>query len=151
MLINDLTLLAYTVSNSFRIFAYIPQIVRLARDKSGCAAISCPTWAMLLAAHVTDTAYAIFNVGDAGMATLFTGHALCCIAILAVAYWKRHGQASGWRYGSKVGESGPLAASLIRDTTAAVAGPEPHQVKYEPIQAPVIRMAFERSLLPLNQ
>ncbi len=40
MALTDVTLLAFTLCNSLRIVAYVPQIVRAARDDSGCAAIS---------------------------------------------------------------------------------------------------------------
>jgi len=39
-------------------------------------------------------AYAIINRSDWGMATCFAINAVCCVAILVIAYWKRrsHGK-----------------------------------------------------------
>jgi hypothetical protein len=47
------------------------------------------TWGLFLVAHMSAVAYAVVNVGDARMALIFSGNALCCLAILAVALLKR--------------------------------------------------------------
>jgi hypothetical protein len=43
MTIEDITLTAFTLCNSFRVLAYVPQIIKAATDRSGAQAISCAT------------------------------------------------------------------------------------------------------------
>lgn len=92
MPLSDLTMLIFTACNSLRFFAYIPQLVSIARDDTGCAAISYATWGMFLIAHASAVAYALVNVNDSHMAVIFAGNAACCLAILILAGLKR------WRF-----------------------------------------------------
>jgi len=46
MTVTEFVVLAFTAANLARVFAYLPQIVRIAGDRSGAAAISCATWTM---------------------------------------------------------------------------------------------------------
>ena len=92
--INHATLQAAILSlfalvNSVRVLAYIPQIVKTARDQNGASAISYTTWGLFFASHVTTIAYAVVCVGDPLMAVIFFGNALACLAIVAVTYMKR--------------------------------------------------------------
>jgi hypothetical protein len=48
------------------------------------------TWFLFLLAHLSTVAYAIINRSDWGLAACFATNAMCCVAILAIAYWKRH-------------------------------------------------------------
>lgn len=91
MLLSDLTLLTFTISNALRVFAYMPQIVSAARDRNRCAGISCSTWGMFLVGHVSAFAYAVVNIQDATMAMTFAANAMCCLVILGVALIKRRG------------------------------------------------------------
>src|SRR5262245_57500536 len=52
MTIADITLAAFTLCNSFRVVAYLPQIARAARDRSGAEAISVGTWGLFLVSWV---------------------------------------------------------------------------------------------------
>lgn len=90
MPLEEITLALFAACNSIRIFAYIPQIRKAAIDQNGASAISFTTWALFLIAHVSTVAYALINRADWGMAACFAGNALCCVAILAVAYRNRH-------------------------------------------------------------
>jgi len=89
MTIADITLAAFTLSNSLRVVAYLPQIVRAARDRSGAEAISFGTWGLFLVSHASATAYALVNERDWTMASVFLGNAAGCGAILLIAAWKR--------------------------------------------------------------
>ena len=82
-------LAAFAFINSIRIFAYVPQVLKAARDKNGAKAISDATWLLFLASHVTTILYALFSLGDAVMAIIFTGNAVACIGILGVTAYKR--------------------------------------------------------------
>jgi hypothetical protein len=87
--LNNVTMLAFTACNSFRMIAYVPQIVSVARDCTGCPAISYSTWGMFLIAHVSAVAYALVNVQDLNMALVFMVNAVCCLTILAIVFLKR--------------------------------------------------------------
>jgi hypothetical protein len=89
MMIEDITLAAFTLCNSLRVVAYVPQIARAARDHSGAQAISFGTWGMFLVSHASATAYALVNKADWTMASVFLGNAIGCGAILLIAAYKR--------------------------------------------------------------
>jgi hypothetical protein len=63
--------------------------VKAATDKNGASSISCTTWTLFLLAHLSTVTYALINRSDWGLAACFAINAVCCVAILAVAYWKR--------------------------------------------------------------
>ena len=75
-----------------RVFAYVPQIYKAATDKNGASAISRSTWSLFLVAHVATVGYALVNRSDHWLALCFGGNALCCLAILTIAWWnaRRH-------------------------------------------------------------
>jgi hypothetical protein len=85
----DVTLLAFTASNSIRVIAYVPQIWKAATDTHGAQAISFTTWALFLASHLTTAVYAVVNREDWMMATVFLANGAGCFAILALAAWRR--------------------------------------------------------------
>jgi len=89
MTIADITLAAFTLCNSVRVVAYVPQIVKAASDRSGAQAISFGTWGLFLVSHASATAYALVNKQDWTMASVFLGNAIGCSAILLIAAWKR--------------------------------------------------------------
>ena len=85
----DLTLLVFTFCNSLRVLAYVPQIRRAARDRSGAEAISFLTWGLFLFSNVSAVAYALVNTQDWTMAAVFAGNGVGCGAILLIGAWKR--------------------------------------------------------------
>ena len=88
MQLEEITLALFTACNSIRVFAYVPQIHKAATDKNGTSVISRMTWSLFLAAHLSTVAYALINRSDPWLAICFAGNALCCVAILAIAYWR---------------------------------------------------------------
>lgn len=97
MTLAEITLVAFTLCNSLRVMAYIPQIVRAAKDHSGAEAISFATWGLFLLSNISAIAYALMNVGDWTMAAIFSGNAVGCSAILLIGAHKRsrHRRRSG--------------------------------------------------------
>jgi hypothetical protein len=89
MTIADITLTAFTLCNSLRVVAYVPQIAKAARDRSGAEAISLGTWGLFLVSHASAMAYALVNQKDWTMASVFLSNAIGCGAILLIAAWKR--------------------------------------------------------------
>jgi len=89
MSLEEMTLALFAVCNSFRVVAYVPQILKAANDKNGASSISFMTWSLFLLAHLSTVAYALVNRSDWGLAACFAINAICCVAILAIAHWKR--------------------------------------------------------------
>lgn len=89
MTVADITLAVFTLFNSLRFLAYVPQIAKAMKDQSGAEAISFGTWALFLVSHLSAMAYAIVNQGDWAMALLFLSNAVGCGVIIMIAGWKR--------------------------------------------------------------
>ena len=87
--IADITLGAFTLCNSLRVVAYVPQIAKAATDRSGAQAISFGTWGLFLVSHASAMAYALVNKQDWTMASMFLCNAVGCAVILLIAAWKR--------------------------------------------------------------
>jgi tryptophan-rich sensory protein len=94
MQLEEITLALFAACNSARVLAYLPQIHKVAIDRNGASAISRTTWSMFLVAHVSTIAYALVNRSDPWLALCFAGNALCCVVILAIAWWKVRSRAS---------------------------------------------------------
>jgi hypothetical protein len=101
--LEQMTLAAFTLCNSIRVLAYLPQIRKAATDKHGAGAISYTTWSLFLIAHISTVGYALVNREDAALALCFGGNAICCVAILVLAmhnkrrYSRRHRSAPSLR------------------------------------------------------
>ena len=89
MTIADITLAAFTLCNSVRVVAYVPQITRAATDRTGAQAISFTTWGVFLFSNASAVAYAVVNKQDWAMAAVFLGNAAGCAAIILIGAWKR--------------------------------------------------------------
>ncbi len=85
----DAALGVFTLCNTARVFAYLPQIVKIGRDTQGATAISYTTWALFGVSHLSTVAYAVLVVDDWRMAAVFAANTLCCIVILGLTAWKR--------------------------------------------------------------
>jgi hypothetical protein len=85
----DITLVAFTLCNSVRVAAYVPQITKAATDQAGAQAISFTTWGLFLLSNVSAVAYALVNKDDWTMAVMFLGNAIGCAAIILTGAWKR--------------------------------------------------------------
>lgn len=80
---------AFTLVNSLRILAYIPQMLTAAKDTNGASGVSYATWLLFLVSHLTTITYAVVYLGDAVMALIFLGNALACSAVIAITIVKR--------------------------------------------------------------
>ena len=76
MTVADITLAIFGLCNTFRVLAYVPQIVKAATDKDRAKAISLATWALFLASHLSAAAYASINASDWTLAGVFLGNAV---------------------------------------------------------------------------
>ncbi len=89
MTVADFTLAMFTLCNSLRVLAYVPQIAKAAADRSGAEAISFSTWGLFLLSNTSAVAYALVNKADWTMATMFLANAVGCSTILLIGAWKR--------------------------------------------------------------
>ena len=89
MTIADLTYGLFTVFNGLRIFSYLPQILRVARDPNGASAISYATWSLWTAANATTGLYAAVNLSDPTLVALNFLNAACCLAVIGLTAFKR--------------------------------------------------------------
>lgn len=80
---------AFSLVNSIRVFAYLPQILKASRDENGATAISFMTWGLFLISHITTVAYALVVLADVILALIFAGNALACLTILVIVATKR--------------------------------------------------------------
>ena len=85
----DAALIVFTACNTARVFAYLPQIVRISRDSQGATAISYATWTLFGVSHLSTVAYAILVVDDWRMAAVFAANTMCCAVIVSLTAWKR--------------------------------------------------------------
>jgi uncharacterized protein with PQ loop repeat len=85
----DAALGVFTLCNTARVFAYLPQIVKIGRDTQGATAISYTTWALFGVSHLSTVVYAVLVVDDWRMAAVFAANTLCCLVILGLTAWKR--------------------------------------------------------------
>src|SRR5262245_5008669 len=77
---EEITLALFTVCNSVRVVAYLPQIHKAATDKNGASSVSFMTWMLFLLAHLSTVAYALVNRSDWGVGGLLLDqrHMLRC-------------------------------------------------------------------------
>jgi uncharacterized membrane protein len=88
MTLPDITLMAFTMSNSVRVLAYAPQIWKVATDEAGAKALSHSTWSLFLICNITTAAYSVVNREDWALAS-FLMNGVACAAILGAAAWRR--------------------------------------------------------------
>jgi hypothetical protein len=94
MEISSLTLLFFTVFSGLRMFSYLPQIRRVARDANGASAISYSTWTLWTGANMATALYALTNLGDMYLAFVSIVYAVCCVTVIVLTILKRRGVAS---------------------------------------------------------
>lgn len=80
---------AFSLVNSIRVLAYLPQILKASSDENGATAISFLTWGLFLVSHVTTVAYALVILADIVLALIFAGNALACLTLLVIVASKR--------------------------------------------------------------
>jgi len=86
---SNLTFLLFTAFSGLRVFSYVPQIRKVARDTNGASAISYSTWAMWTGANTATALYAVTNLGDIYLACVSALYAGCCLIVIVVTLLKR--------------------------------------------------------------
>jgi hypothetical protein len=92
----DLIMLAFGFFNFLRLGSYFPQIAAVARDRNGAKTISFSCWSIWIGANGSTALYAWMNVGDAKLAFISGFNTACCIAVVALAAYKRAVASGRW-------------------------------------------------------
>ena len=90
----DVITAAFGFFNMLRLVSYVPQILAVARDDSGAAAISVSCWLIWIGANSTAL-YAGLNLGDTALALVSVFNAAFCATVLLLALYKRAGMRLG--------------------------------------------------------
>jgi uncharacterized protein with PQ loop repeat len=85
----EFILIVFTVTNSVRVLAYLPQITKIVRDDGGAVAVSSATWLLFGVSHLSTVAYAAVVLNDFYMSVLFGANLFCCLTIIALTIYKR--------------------------------------------------------------
>jgi uncharacterized protein with PQ loop repeat len=91
MELSHFTFLLFTLFSSLRIFSYLPQICKVARDRNGASAISYSTWILWTGANAATASYAGVNLRDFYLASVSAVSAICCVMVIALTLLKRRG------------------------------------------------------------
>jgi hypothetical protein len=89
MISNELALGLFVACNGARSIAYLPQIVRLARDREGAGAVSRVTWSLFALANASTVAYAAIVTGDVMVALIFALNTLGCLSVFGLATYRQ--------------------------------------------------------------
>jgi len=79
----------YALCNSVRIFFYVPQIMTIARERSGASAISLTSWLFWAFSHAVTAIYCYTVANDPLLGGMMWGNAIGCMAIVALTMLKR--------------------------------------------------------------
>jgi hypothetical protein len=136
----ELALGAFTLCNSVRVLAYVPQIALIHRDRTGAAAVSYSTWGLFSASHLSTVAYAALALEDPKMALVFMANTACCAAILGLTFFKRR------RYRKDQAPTAVVSAAMIADNAAST--PVPARLSsFKPRL--IVNPAYRRERLPV--
>ena len=113
---SDLALIVFAACNGLRLVAYVPQILRVARDEAGASAVSYTTWGLFALANVSTVLYAVLVVADLSLALVFSANTVGCSLIFGLTLLKR------WRHVRQQGPGRPAPLSAL-SSPAPAGGP----------------------------
>jgi uncharacterized protein with PQ loop repeat len=85
---ETIIIIAFSVTNVFRLFAYLPQIALLLSNKD-TSSVSSATWSLFFVSNGVTAVYAASITADITMSVVFLANTACCAAIVALVHWKR--------------------------------------------------------------
>jgi uncharacterized protein with PQ loop repeat len=85
---ETIIIVAFSVTNFFRLFAYLPQIALLLSERD-TSAVSVATWLLFLVSNGMTALYAVIVAADMTMSLVFLANTICCATIVGLVHWKR--------------------------------------------------------------
>ncbi len=79
----------FVVTNTFRLFAYLPQIMAALKCPNGASAVSRVTWSYFALAHLTGHFYSRLVLHDPKMSMVLLGNFLACSTLVVIVSWKK--------------------------------------------------------------
>jgi hypothetical protein len=79
----------YAGSSALRLLAYLPQIVAIARDRTGAHAISLLTWTFWGVSHAITAVYSALLLKDTLLVSMMIGNTLGCVAVVWATMMRR--------------------------------------------------------------
>jgi hypothetical protein len=93
-MLAEMAWFGFVAFSGLRMFSCIPQIWRIAADKTGAAAISYTTWGLWTGANASTAVYAATSLHDVWLAFVSAVYAICCVTVIALTALKRQGGGS---------------------------------------------------------
>jgi hypothetical protein len=93
-MLAEMAWFGFVAFSGLRMFSYIPQIWRIAADKTGAAAISYTTWGLWTGANASTAVYAATSLHDVWLAFVSGVYAICCVAVIVLTALKQSGGGS---------------------------------------------------------
>ena len=90
MTTEEMSLVAFAACNALRVAAFCPQMLMLARTPGAAHGFCFATWTLFAAANASTAVYAGSALGDVVLAGVHALSALCCGALIGLAWWRRH-------------------------------------------------------------
>jgi hypothetical protein len=84
----------FLLTNTGRIFAYVPQIQAALSCRNGAKSISRFTWGYFALSHATVSIYGFLVLHDVSMGAIFLGNCIACCTLVAIVTWKQSGRSS---------------------------------------------------------
>lgn len=84
----------YVACNAVRLLSYVPQIIAVARERSGAHALSLATWLFWTLSNASTAIYCSTVINDLLLASTMWGNAAGCMAVASLTMMKR--QRYGW-------------------------------------------------------
>lgn len=85
---ETIIIITFSVTNIFRLFAYLPQIALLLSNKD-TSSVSSATWSLFFVSNGMTAIYAASVAADTTMSLFFLANTVCCATIVALVHWKR--------------------------------------------------------------
>lgn len=110
MELETFNILLFTAFNWLRVFAFIPQIICVLRDKHGARAISYTSYSLFAGAHAATALYALTPLNDMHLLIVSIAALASCITVILATAWSRRRYVRSVLAGGAAREFGPMRA-----------------------------------------
>lgn len=88
-LMTEILIGMYVATNALRVLSYMPQIVNVAKDRSGAQVIALTTWSFWTVSNATTALYAMVVAHDLLLTLMSAANAFCCATVMTMVIAKR--------------------------------------------------------------